>query len=711
LISGPEAAVIELVKNAYDADASFVSVKFVPPLVAGSGRIEVTDDGHGMTLEDIQEKWMEPATSSKVSTRRSPIKRRLMMGSKGIGRFAAAKLGRKMALNSVSERGGDRREVLIPELDWSIFAGDRYLSDISIDYLSQPSTLATGTTIEIVGLNEGWTATKISRLHLELRRLISPLQIADGDIEFKVYLDLSACTQETCGFDGEALLNATAPTHDETDSSRREAFEVIPFSLFTTSDYEVEGHFDEKGAFHGTFQIKRAAQKPEKIKLTVPLAADEESCGRVGVRLFLFDREADVIKETMRKAGFGELTAARARTVLDEMSGIAIYREGFRIRPYGDPQNDWLTLDKFRVQDPSLHIGHNQVAGYLTIEDQDKSDLIERSSREGLEENAAFARLKALIGDLLSKFVEPKRQLFRIKAGLSRSRSTTFAEVRGLSELNKVRKLVSTLEPSERQQAEKVIDQQSTLLAEKIDQLEERQRILEAKSSLGAILGEVLHEGAPEAAYIATTSARLLKTYPLLKTHGPKSTEVQEEYPNKLRMMQESGARLRSLFASLRPLAGGKRGAPQTFNPINQIQSSKELFDGHNIPIAIENPEGVHEVVGHPDDLATALINIIGNAIYWLEESQTPDPRVGIDVRLDGSEAVFEIEDNGPGIPDEFVESIFDVGFTLKRGGTGLGLNIAREALARSGASLGYHLDFKGGARFEIRFPTLGPRR
>ena len=703
---------IELVKNAYDADASFVSVEFVPPLVAGSGRIVVTDDGHGMTLKDIEEKWMEPATSSKVTTRRSPGKRRLMMGSKGIGRFAAAKLGRKMGLNSVSEREGERREVLIPELDWSIFADDRYLSEISIDYLSQPSALPTGTIIEIVGLNEGWTATKISRLHLELRRLISPLQFADGDIDFRVYLDLSACTQESCGFDGAALLNAEAPlTPYGTDASKREPYEVVPFSLFTTSDYEVAGHFDENGKFHGTFQVKRAGQKPENIDLTVPLDEDEETCGRVGVRLFLFDREADVIKETMRRAGFGELTAARARAVLDEMSGIAIYREGFRIRPYGDPQNDWLTLDKFRVQDPSLHIGHDQVAGYLTIEDQDKSDLIERSSREGLEENAAFARLKTLMGELLSKVVEPKRQKFRIKAGLSRSRGTTFAEVRKLSGLEKVRTLVSALKPAEREQAEKVIDQQSTLLAEKIDQLEDRQRILEAKSSLGGILGEVLHEGAPEAAYLATTAARLVSTYPLLKTQGPESAKVQEEYPRKLKMMQESGARLRSLFGALRPLAGGKRGPPQAFNPINLIQTAVELFASHSIQISIENPEGVYEVVGHKDDLSTALFNIIGNAVYWLEESQTPDPQIEVRVRLDGGEAVIEIEDNGPGVPDEFAESIFDVGFTLKRGGTGLGLNIAREALARSGAKLGYHLDFAGGARFEIRFPTLGTQR
>src|ERR1700739_3242388 len=85
LISGPEAAVIELVKNAYDADASFVSIKFKPPLEVGKGRIIVVDDGIGMTLSDIEHKWMEPATASKSTARLSPIRGRKVMGSKGIG--------------------------------------------------------------------------------------------------------------------------------------------------------------------------------------------------------------------------------------------------------------------------------------------------------------------------------------------------------------------------------------------------------------------------------------------------------------------------------------------------------------------------------------------------------------------------------------------------------------------------------------------------
>ena len=200
LISGPEAAIIELVKNAYDADASIVTIKFFPPLEVGKGRIVVSDDGHGMTLQDIQEKWMEPATAAKVGTRVSPAKQRTMMGSKGIGRFAAAKLGSKMALNSISNRSMTRAEVLIPELDWSIFNDETYLADVAIDYLTQSSELPTGTTIEITELAEEWPAAKVSSLHVELRRLVSPFEQGTGPNGFKIFLDLSECTLENAGF-------------------------------------------------------------------------------------------------------------------------------------------------------------------------------------------------------------------------------------------------------------------------------------------------------------------------------------------------------------------------------------------------------------------------------------------------------------------------------------------------------------------------------
>jgi len=710
LISGPEAAVIELVKNSYDADATSVTLKFIPPLKAGRGRITVQDNGHGMTLSDIQDKWMEPATTSKVGSRRSPGRNRVMMGYKGIGRFAAAKLGGRMALNSTSDRDGERLEVLIPELDWSIFNGDTYLSDIAIDFYTEPASGPTGTLLEILDLNEAWTEPKLNRLLLELRRLISPLQQQDGD-SFEIFLDLSECTEETAGFDGRSLLG-NSDAEPSTPAETADAYRVQPFPLLTACDYEVVGAFDASGTFSGTFQNRRAGSGPEPVSLHLPLVDEEEPCGPFEVRLFLFDREAETIKNNMRAAGLGDLTAAKARQILDEIAGVAIYRSGFRIRPYGDPDNDWLTLDRRRVQNPSVHIGHNQVAGYVTVQEQAAAGLEEKSSREGFEENGAFRRLTRLVEVLLTRVVEPKRYQFRSKAGISRTRTITYDEVRRLAELQKLRKLVANFEPKERAEAEALLDAQSAQLTDRIDQLEDRARILEAKSSLGAILAEVLHEGTQPAAYVSSTAARLRRYYPdLFGIRGPSVDTAKAEFDKKLPLVAESGDKLVTLFRNLKPLAGGRRGPPKIFNLVNAIRGATELFLSHDIQITIDNPDRVTDMIGYPEDLSTAIVNIVGNSIHWLEDGRTSDPRITIGIKGMPAEAVIYIDDNGPGVKEEFAELIFDVGFSLKSDGTGLGLNIAREALARSDASLSYHLDFEGGTRFEIRFPRVEERQ
>ncbi|HEY0622784.1 sensor histidine kinase [Sphingomonas sp.] len=705
LISGPEAAVIELVKNSYDADASYVTVKFVPPLKPGDGSIVVQDDGHGMTLEDIQEKWMEPATTSKVKNRRSPGKNRVMMGSKGIGRFAAAKLGGRMGLYSISERSGGRREVLIPDLDWSIFSAEAYLDAIAIDYSVQETDADVGTLIEIRELNEEWTKEKLERLHLELRRLVSPFQAPNADTSFDIFLDLSECTKDRCGFDGKEIFTSSNIAGDVAEG--RNPFQVLPVPLLTASDYEVRGEFDEQGIFHGTFENRRGGQAPQNITVRVALGDPDENCGRVRVELFIFDREVDAIRSNLEAAGLGTLPAAKARQILDEIAGVSIFREGFRVRPYGDPENDWLTLDTRRVQDPSLRIGHNQIAGYITVGSPEESNLVERSSREGFEQNRAFARLRRLIITLLAEVIEPKRQQFRDKAGIARRKTTSFDEVRKLTDLGRIRRLVAHLEPGERAKAERIIDQQAAQLTEKIDALEERQRLLEAKSSLGAIVGEILHEGAPAARYVAEAALLLRSQFKmLLGKNGPNYEHAVASYEKRLPLLADSGEKLSALFANLRPLAGGKRGDPENFNPVNVIHGARDLFETHNIPVTVENPEKVTAVLGYPDDLSTALVNLIGNSIYWLEQARTEAPQIVVSLRRRDRTIVIWVTDNGPGIPEEFVDSIFEVGVTLKDQGTGLGLNIARETLARSHATLFYHLDYSGGARFEIQFPA-----
>ena len=421
------------------------------------------------------------------------------------------------------------------------------------------------------------------------------------------------------------------------------AYEVQPFPLLTNCDYEVSGTFDNDGRFNGWMRIQRGGQGPIPVDLAVPVSDGQAECGPVNVQLYIFDRETDAIRGTMTRAGMGSVSTAEGRRILDDTAGVAIYRDGFRVRPYGDPQHDWLTLDRRRVQTPALHIGHNQISRYITVSGQAESGLVERSSREGFEQNDHFKRLAKLLEELLTKQVEPRRYDFRANAGLSRSRATTFDEVRQLAGLQRIRELVSRLPIEERALASEVIDRESARLVDKIAVLEERQRVLEAKSSLGAIVGEVLHEGGPPAAYLASTSRRLQTLYPDLLTLSERTQAARDFFSDRLHYMKVNGEKLTELFKTLRPLVGGRRGKAVYFEPAAPIAAAKALFDSHPTDIVIHGGWQGQEIVGYPEDLQTAAVNLFANSIYWLEESRTQNPHIDVHIFTQGADLVIYI--------------------------------------------------------------------
>lgn len=710
LISGPEAAVIELVKNSYDADAKTVRITFIPSLDPKTGHILFEDDGHGMTLLDIQEKWMEPATSDKKQRKVSPGGRSLL-GSKGIGRFAVARLGETLELiSSAKVAGFSNADVYertrIKKLDWGVFEQTRYLEDISFPIETSITGGPAGTILNISSLRDVWSSAGIKRLHQELRRLVSPIG-EKTDRPFKIILDLSKCNLQNCGFDGASIFGTSDQPLDNTELY--EKYEVTPFPMLSACDYEVDGIFDEDGVFEGCMTIRRAGMDPVPISLTVPLEDGEDPCGVFTVQLNIFDREAASIRSTAKKAGFGDLGVRDARKLLDSIAGIAIYREGFRVRPYGDAENDWLTLDAKRVQNPSMKIGHNQVAGVLVIDDENTSQLLERSSREGLEENGSFRRLQSLILTLLAEVIEPKRRNFRINAGLDVRKQSGFHEVMGQAELSWAQPILAKLPEGERQEAQKLLNRESERLISHLKELDARQAQLEAQVTLGLIIGEVMHQGNTPLAFIETEVARLQQWWPTLLDDTPEAADDREDVPKILHGMSGSSTSLRELFTALSPLAGASRGDPRDYTVHDVLNETLFLFRTKSQDLGVKlviNAEIKDMVVsGYPEDITTALTNLIDNAIHWLHHYKIPQPTINVTAEYGhAGKATIIVHDNGLGVAEEHRDQLFDVGFTKKLNGTGLGLSIAREAIYRSAGEL-LLVDSDVGAKFKITLP------
>jgi signal transduction histidine kinase len=217
-----------------------------------------------------------------------------------------------------------------------------------------------------------------------------------------------------------------------------------------------------------------------------------------------------------------------------------------------------------------------------------------------------------------------------------------------------------------------------------------------------------MHQGNTPLSFLETETARLTRWWPQLFESTSEAEEDRAEVPRLLNGMSSSSEKLRVLFNALSPLSGARRGRPTPYDPATEIAKTHYLFKTRmekiGLTFMLSSDQSGRKVFGYPDDLATAMTNLIDNAIYWLEYHNIVHPAINVSIQSDSDLCLINVSDNGRGIPTEFAEQVFDVGFTLKPSGTGLGLSIAKEAIARSNGELQL-LASSEGAAFRISLP------
>lgn len=711
LISGPEAALIELVKNAYDADSSRVAIKISPPSsIYPAGRIVVSDRGHGMTYDDIEGRWFEPASDDKAQLKNSPGGR-IMLGAKGIGRFAAARLGSQLTLESVAELTRGRQEKITVLVDWEEFTAERYLSDVDIpidrQVLNPGSTTKTGVKLTITRLREVWTEKRLNSLVRELRRLVSPTEVAD---DFTIRLDLSDFEGETSDFDGRDVLRRASRDVSSDDLVANDPWRVYPFAIQDFADYRVRGQFSSNGAFRGSYVNYKGDHKSISFNLPAPAREPEETdCGSFKIRINIYDRESDSVERLFERMGadFSKIGIRAAREILTESAGIAIFRNGFRIRPYGAPDHDWLELERQRVQDPSRKLGLSQVAGRIDISSEDESKLIERSSREGLEHNGAYERLKHLMQEVLL-WVEAERLEFREKAGLSRKRTPNVSEARDIARLRATTRAAARLPAAERKTMLEAVERDVQSLEKALDEIEEYQKVLTSRAALGLVVAEVLHEGRRLLNPVATSAGALSEQGEWLIEISRRGDVARKQLPEHVTVISTGARSISQLFRRLDPLSGRKRGRPRTFGILDQIKTSKSLMDqllresGISVAVAVDDDL---QAYGYIEDFQAAVLNLLENAIYWLGTTTQRRKEISIAGASSRRKVRISVSNNGPEIDPLHHQKLFTPGFTLKRTGTGLGLAIAREACRASKGDLDFDPEAED-TTFIIEFPV-----
>lgn len=691
LISGPEAALIELVKNAYDADSPSVSIKISPPgsIQEGrkSGEILVADTGHGMSAHDITTKWFEPATTDKVERATSPSGRRLL-GAKGVGRFATARLGSILHLNSCHKTPGKLREVSDFKVNWQLFEESQYLDEVDIDITTRTGreVEATGVTLIITDLRDPWTRNQLESLIRELRRLASPVEARERG--FRIYLDLKGFTTEAHGFDGQSLVSGVFADSAEAPETAGDPTEIRPLFLGNVFHYRVEGEFDKDGAFEGKFINKRAGDQTTPLSIPVQALGDaEEPCGPFSIALNIYDREPDAIVELFKKMGLTSIGRLDARKMLDENIGVSIYRAGFRIRPYGDAESDWLELERKRVQNPSLKLGLNQLWGSVIIANEASSGLIERSSREGLEHNGQFERLKRLVADAMAR-AETLRVDFREMAGISRKQDGDTGGIRGQVGLQATTRAIAELPPRYRDKVQKALKQESSALKTSLEVLEDYQHKLAAQSTLGLVISQMLHDGRRYLGDINTRSKGLSDGAPRILEDSPFGKNFRENFGKNAASIHNSAGHLTKLFRALDPIASRKRGKPRSLDPMEMLERCisllQDALDQNGVTVLRNVQAGDPKVTVYESDLMAAFLNIIDNAVHWLGTSPVRPRELRVAMTHSKKWVRIVLSNNGPLIDPMLAKNLFKPGFTLKPEGSGLGLAIAREAMQAS---------------------------
>lgn len=689
LIQDKYAALVELVKNAYDADSPTVDIIFSIIPDKNIYNIVVADEGHGMSRDTVINKWLVPSTDDKLKRQRSP-RGRTMQGRKGIGRYASSLLGNDLLLETVSSDG--QRTTLY--IQWDHFENAQFLDEVDILVESAPSLLPAGTKLTISGPSfaaSEWSYTHFNKLRFELKKLTPPetLNPLGSSDSFTIRLSI----------DGFFSNHTTSEV-------------ITPFPILELFDYKIEGTISENGKgllTYSTQKAKNAVREEIAIDLGKPTA-----CGTLVFDIRVYDRDQEsinsLIARGLRDEDGNYLGKLETKRLLNESNGIGVYRNGFRLRPLGDADFDWLELNKLRVQNPSLKIGSDQTIGYVQIESEERSGLIEKSARDGLRDNAAYEQLRSIAKTVLSK-LEERRFSYRKKAGLSRPVLKVERELARLFGYGELRKGIEEklqkggVDDKTAKDILDVLTTEETTKERIAADLRQTVAIYQGQATLGKIINVILHEGRRPLSYFKNQIPILNYWHQAYVNFGGN-----DKLSTCLGIIEGVGKNAEAfvrLFGRLDPLASGKRTSKIKIPLIKTIESSAAVFqteiETNKIAFSIEGNREFN-LLCWEQDIYSIFTNLFDNSIFWMNQKKDGEKRISITIATSEENIDYiDYRDTGPGIESNLIESqlIFEPEFSTKPTGTGLGLAIAGECAARTGLEL-KALDAQGGAYFRL---------
>lgn len=743
-ISNSIVAISELVKNAYDADAERVQIRF-----AGLGGTQpllvIEDDGNGMSQLQLRQRWMVIGTSNKLHSARSSKKKRAFTGEKGLGRLGLDRLSEQTVVRTFSAEEERGTELLI---DWSKYeVSDQRLESIKHELYSiakdvedpitqSKRTFQKGTQLVLYGLKDRWTQAFVKDLKKELTLLVSPFaRLDDFSIEIQ-----------------------SGMNWDEIDG------QVGSEYMLQAAEWKLESQIDQNGQVSHFMSSPRYPETTFKLPLTpwknrFPKAGREYPlCGSLRFEMYFFLRKSTTLADL-------SLSKTQINNFLDANQGIRIYRDGFRVKPYGEPDGtgDWINLSYRRqqhaggVRSASLggwRVGYNQVVGAVFITRENNPALIDQTNRENLIEGPVFADLKMFALDAV-RFFEYYRQKFekardeasKLEQATQKAESSSNASTSAVEDLKsaavQVKELVVEAEragtPLHSSDLEMLLDKVKTVsetvaqaqkanqelvkvTKEKQAEYQRQKDTLANLASLGILAASFGHETLGAANVVATNAIQLQQN--MSKGLFMVTLPVRAMVEDNLEFILSDAQNIKA-FAEF-TLGNITRDKRQR-RAISLDETIKKVFryfgttlSEKNIRVVLNLPKTVSPILAFQIDWESIFVNFITNAVWALDNTPAETKKIRVEMNEEDGMLKITFADSGCGIAVGTEEQIFFPTFSTKRNdkgqiiGTGMGLAIVKD-LVESYHGGTIHVESPcdlGGAQFHIQLqvPNLASR-
>lgn len=706
LISSPIVAVSELVKNSYDADADNIDVMFTG-LFSDTPSLSIVDDGEGMTYDDITKKWLMVGTDNKVHNPITPKGRR-KLGEKGIGRFSVERLAKRITIET-TKQGFDYS--LSFSIDWESYESQTgEFSDIKHKiFKNSCNPNSSGTKIILLGLRDIWDEEDLTQLRKELN-LIRPISI--NDMSFKQY-----------HFHGD---NIKIRLSAEDLGIKNKAIDLGFISYY-------QAHLFGEIKTDGSAKI-RVVIKPSisaaKILIDETFEYSPESkdintvCGPLTYEVFVFIKDQRLYKSLdIERKKFDDLLTA--------YSGVKIYRDGFRILPFGDPDNDWLELNAKRAGSPEFRITTNNAIGIVYITRDENPGLQDVLNRENMYDTPEFAALKDFVNLAFETFT--KIQLAARKKADIKKKEQGKAALDGAQKAVKVfsknietfQKNLSEIDSAETyEQKNSLFFAAGTQLSKLLESAEESLSSVRSAYSYYKLQDDFKSREMQIYRNIATLgiSAAMFGHEALNQTNDAKliCSEIFEEYLPVMHAVDD----LKNLLCDLQKdinlidekadffrnyLQRDKQDRAHQVNIVKTlefiVQQHRKAFAaiGVNMSIVCASEEKQLMTWGYQGDFETLFTNLITNAYKALKPNALQKYFM-ISLSRNADIILVSAENNGKTIEKDIRSKIFDPLFSTYSDGTGLGLTIIQDTLLSYGGQVKLCSNYPE-TRFEISIP------